>query len=56
MDISEAKKLLDDEKRERALACGKEIEEVLRKYRCVLDAKPNLQVVPQDTVANDAAV
>ena len=37
-EAEEAKKILDQDKRERVAKCQKEIEEAVKKYNCVLNA------------------
>ena len=37
-EAEEAKRILDQDKRERVVKCQKEIEEAVKKYNCVLDA------------------
>ena len=37
-EAENAKKILEQDKRERVVKCQKEIEEAIKKYNCVLDA------------------
>lgn len=44
MDTKEAKKIIEQEKKERTESCQREILEVLNKYNCVIDPIVNLRI------------
>lgn len=63
-DVSQLKSALENEKRERANICGKELEELLSRHNCALDITmeissvrgiiPKIVIVPRDPVESQA--